>query len=102
MFTVVRDFLRDAPGRLLRVDRLVSYSEYMKFTEAVEVMKREAARDLADCIIRHGDNFFTCEDMVSQSVFAVRADCYVLTGAELKDIITKTFIDGVEKGRFGK
>lgn len=85
------------PGRMLSVRKMVALDQRFEIDDAVRIVKRDMAMQLATKILE--DEPFFCErrDCIKQfSTLEYGADCVVLTTEEYAALKRESFNDGVK------
>lgn len=92
--------LRKLTERSFHARKQVALQEFMRVEEAVRIIKRDMAQQLATMILTKEDFFWERADtFAGTAVVEYGVDCVVLTRQELADIQRHSFKQGLEHAR---
>lgn len=80
------------------VREVLTVDAHTSFGQAIEIVKRNMARNLAEVIIRESSDFFSERSSTVAGIHMLeyRVDCVVVTQQELEEIRREAFKKGIE------
>jgi len=85
------------PGRRLSVRKMIALNRHMNIGDAVRIVQRDMAMQLATTILEGDPFFWERGDKVAQfSTLECGADCIVMTTEEYATLKREAFKDGVK------
>ena len=89
--------LNKLPERRLCVRKMVCLQQHMDIGQAITIVKREMAMQLATKILEDDTLFFECGDKAGPySTLEYGADCIVLTREEYTAVQRQSFTEGIQ------